>query len=351
MLEDIVLSLTSVSLLGIVVYLFFSSFGSQEKRKEPPGPRPLPLLGNLLQLDLKKIHNSLFDLSKRYGSVFTVYFGPLRVVVLAGHRTVKQALVNHAEEFGDRDITPIFYDFNKGHGIIFSNGDSWKEMRRFTITTLRDFGMGKRLSEGKITEECHCLIEEFERHEGKAFSNIKTVHYAASNIISALMFGKRFDYNDLVFQTIVDKDNETIRLAGSIAIQVYNMFPWLGPWLKSWRVAMQNIEDSREVLKRLIQSLKETLNPELCQCFVDSFLSRKQSLEESGIMDSHYHDDNLINTVHNLLGAGTDTTGHTIAWALLLMAKYPDIQEKVQEELDRVIGSRQVQVEDRKNLP
>ena len=56
------------------------------------------------------------QLSKKYGSIFTVHFGPKKVVVLAGYKTVKQALVNQAEDFGDRDITPAFYDFNQGHG-------------------------------------------------------------------------------------------------------------------------------------------------------------------------------------------------------------------------------------------
>ncbi|XP_075998976.1 cytochrome P450 2K1-like [Genypterus blacodes] len=356
MLEDLLPSFTPATLLGIAVMLLglhflSSSFSSQEKRKEPPGPRPLPLLGNLLQLDLNKLQDSLFDLSKQYGSVFTVHFGPLRVVVLAGYRTVKEALVNNAEEFGDREVMPIFYDFNRGHGILFCNGESWKEMRRFALTTLRDFGMGKKLSEEKIIDECRHLIDEFEQHEGKAFNNSQVVNYAASNIISAIMFGKRFDYDDPAFQAIANKDNEVIRLAGSAAIQVYNMFPWLGPWLKNWKVVIKHLKDCEEEVKRLIQSLKETLNPEICRCFVDSFLTRKQNLEESGIVDSHYHDDNLLHSVRNLVGAGTDTTGNTIRWSLLLMAKYPDTQDQVQEELNRVIGSRQVRVEDRKNLP
>ncbi|XP_049416542.1 cytochrome P450 2K1-like [Epinephelus fuscoguttatus] len=349
-------SSTSVSLLVaimglLVLHHFYSSFNSRDNKREPPGPKPLPLLGNLLQLDLKRLDSSLVDLSKKYGPVFTVYFGWKKVVVLAGYRTVKEALVNHAEEFGDREITPIFYDFNKGHGILFSNGDSWKEMRRFALTTLRDFGMGKRISEGKIIEECRYLVEEFEQHEGKAFNNTQAVNYAAANIITAIMFGKRFDYRDPVLHIIFDREHESVRLTGSASIQIYNLFPWLGPCLKNWRALMRNGEDYRNDVRRLIAELKETLNPEMCRCFVDAFLTRMMNLEESEIKDSYYHDDNLHYSVMNLLTAGTDTTAYTLQWCLLFMAKYPHFQDRVQEELDRVVGSRQVGVEDRKNLP
>ncbi|CDQ97307.1 unnamed protein product [Oncorhynchus mykiss] len=74
---------------------------------------------------------------------------------------VKQALVNQAEDFGDRDITPVLSELNQGHGILFANGDSWKEKRLFALTDLRDFGMGKILSKEKILKEIHYLIEVF----------------------------------------------------------------------------------------------------------------------------------------------------------------------------------------------
>ncbi|TDH00728.1 hypothetical protein EPR50_G00191590 [Perca flavescens] len=350
-------SSSSISLLGallvlLLVYLVSSSsFSSQKEGNEPPGPRPLPVLGNLLQLDLKRPHNTFLKLSKKYGSVFTVYLGPQKVVVLAGYKTVKEALVNHAEEFGDRGEIQIMKDFNKGHGVVWSNGDSWKEMRRFALTNLRDFGMGKKASEDKIIEECEHLSEVFKTFKGEAFDSTQPINYAVSNIICSIVYGSRFEYEDPEFTSLVDRTNRIIQLLGSPSVQVCNMFPWIGKWVTVKKEIDATFAANKKQNLRLFSRLKETLNPQMCRGFVDAFLVRKQNLEVSGIANSHFHDRNLLQTVLNLFAAGTDTTATTLRWGLLYMAKNPKIQDQVQEELSREIGSRQVQVEDRKNLP
>ncbi|KAJ8246459.1 hypothetical protein GJAV_G00268040 [Gymnothorax javanicus] len=344
-----------LTLLGVLLLLFLLYLHSSapETGKDPPGPRPLPLLGNLLQLDLKKVHVSLCELSKKYGSVFTVYLGPKKVVVLAGCKTVKQALINNAEEFGDREILPLFTDMSKGHGIFSANGNSWKEMRRFSLTTLRDFGMGKRGIEEKIIEESRHLIAVFDNFMGKPFDTTQPMNYAASNIICAIMYGTRFDYADPAFQKMVDRANKVVHLAGSAEIQVYNMFPWLrrccGRWLVKRAQILKNRQNNIEDIKELVQGLKGTLNPQDLRGFVDSYLVRQQ--EEIDQPGSYFHNDNLYYTVGHLFAGGTETTGSTLRWALLLMAKYPHIQAQVQEELSRVIGEKEPRMEDRRNLP
>ncbi|XP_035763966.1 cytochrome P450 2K1-like [Neolamprologus brichardi] len=128
------------------------------------------------------------------------------------------------------------------------------------------------------------------------------------------------------------------------------MFPRLFRWIKNHQVVLKNVETTIRDVTYLITYLKETLDPDMCQGFVDCFLIWKQKEEEFGIDDSHYSEENLIFTVIDLFVAGTDTTAATLRWGLLLMAKYPHIQEQVHEELRHVVGSRKVSVDDRKNL-
>ncbi|KAL6102940.1 uncharacterized protein ACO6RY_02454 [Pungitius sinensis] len=354
MLEDLFQSYVSVALMVAFICILISFFfHSKDEMREPPGPKPLPLLGNLLQMDLKRIDCSLVDLSKKYGSVFTVYLGSQKVVVLAGYKTVKEALVNHAVEFGERYISKFGNDISisLGNGIIFANGESWKEMRRFALSNLRDFGMGKKAAEDKIIEEIQYLIDVFERHEGQPFSTAQSINDAVSNIISSIVYGSRFEYSDEEFKLMVSRNNDNFKLSGSPSVQLFDMYPWIFQWARNRMRFKRNVAENRKQIKRLIGRLQETLNVEMCRGFVDSFLAHKQKLEESGITDSYYNIENLVSTAGNLFAAGSDTTSNVLRWGLLLMAKYPQIQDQVQEELSRVVGSRQVRVEDRKNLP
>ncbi|XP_025927887.1 cytochrome P450 2K6-like, partial [Apteryx rowi] len=72
---------------------------------------------------------------------------------------------------------------------------------------------------------------------------------------------------------------------------------------------------------------------------------------EKGNANGYFHNDNLTEVVRNLFVAGMETTSSTLRWGLLLMMKYPEIQKKVQEEIERVIGSTPPRIEHRTQMP
>uniref|UniRef100_A0A8C4RBJ8 Uncharacterized protein n=1 Tax=Erpetoichthys calabaricus TaxID=27687 RepID=A0A8C4RBJ8_ERPCA len=90
--------------------------------KMPPGPTPLPLIGNLLQVNdnNKKCSSCFSQLSETYGPVMTVYLGGLHLVVLVGYEAVHEALVQHADAFAGRPELPLFKMISKGFGRCFN---------------------------------------------------------------------------------------------------------------------------------------------------------------------------------------------------------------------------------------
>lgn len=167
-------SVVPVGLLMILILLLILKTQDfwRSQGKFPPGPQPLPIIGNLHIMDLKKIGQTMLQLSETYGPVFTVQMGMRKVVVLSGYDTVKEALVNHADAFVGRPKIPIVEKAGKGKGVVFSSGENWKVMRRFTLTTLRDFGMGKKAIEDYVVEEYGYLADVIESQKGREILNL-----------------------------------------------------------------------------------------------------------------------------------------------------------------------------------
>nr|XP_056712810.1 cytochrome P450 2K4-like [Euleptes europaea] len=327
------------------------NFWNSSSQKLPPGPKPLPLIGNLHQMDLKRPHLTMLKLSKQYGPVFRIQMGLQKMVVLTGYETVKEALVNQADAFADRPTIPIFEDYLQGHGIVFSTGEGWKVMRRFAITTLRDYGMGKKTIEERIVEECRFLIQKFESFDRKPFETTTIMEGAVANIIVTILLGKRYEYEDPTFIRLLNMVNENARLLGSPSVLLYNMFPALGFLFGTRKAVLDNRDEFNAFIQAtFIEHLKE-LDVNDQRSFIDAFLIQQQEEKNKNQINGFFHNENLKCVASDLFGAGTETTSTTLRWGLLLMMKYPEIQKKVQEEITRVIGSAQPRIEHRAKLP
>ncbi|XP_069913243.1 cytochrome P450 2C5-like [Oryctolagus cuniculus] len=208
-----------VLVLGLCCLLLLSLWKQNSGRgKLPPGPTPFPIIGNILQIDAKDISKSLTKFSEHYGPVFTVFLGMKPTVVLHGYEAVKEALVDLGEEFAGRGSFPMAEKVSKGLGIVFSNANTWKEMRRFSLMTLRNFGMGKRSTEDQVQEEAHCLVEELRKTNASPCDPTFILGCAPCNVICSIIFHNRFDYKDEEFLKLMEIFNENFRLLSS---------PWL----------------------------------------------------------------------------------------------------------------------------
>ncbi|XP_032069182.1 cytochrome P450 2K6-like isoform X1 [Thamnophis elegans] len=343
-----------IVLLFILAIMFLLKRGSSRNNScpnLPPGPRTIPILGNLHMMDLKRPDKTMIEWSKEYGPIFRIKLGFQEVVVLTGYETVKEALVNQADAFADRPFIPIFEDATKGFGLVFARGENWAVMRRFTLSTLRDYGMGKRTIEDKITEECSVLTKTMETYAGKPFDITRILTAAVSNIIVSILFGKRYEYEDAKFLCLLKIIKENVKLIGSPAILLYNLFPKLGFLLGAHKLIMKNQKELHDFIQTTFIEYLQDLDENDQRNFIESFLVRQKQETMKMTHSGYFHNGNLISLVNDLFGAGTETTANTLRWAILLMMKYPEIQSKIQAEIAREIGDIQPSTEHRVKMP
>ncbi|XP_041126785.1 cytochrome P450 2J2-like [Polyodon spathula] len=223
-------------------------------RNFPPGPWPLPFLGNIFNVDSKQPHIYLTKLAEHYGDVYSLRLGQSETVVVNSYKMVKEALVNQAHTFSARPFCPIVGRVTDGLGLVMTNGHMWKRQRRFALTTLRNFGVGKKTLESTILEEIR-FQEAIEKEQGKVLGEGGQVpptlvvfrdqfslnwrpfdpHFifnnAVSNVICSLVFGHRFEYGDGHFQKILHMIFESVYLEGSIwatVLHTYSIQCYLG---------------------------------------------------------------------------------------------------------------------------
>ncbi|KAL4000299.1 apolipoprotein L [Sarotherodon galilaeus] len=340
--------LLSVFLFLLIMY----HLRNKNPRNFPPGPFALPFIGNFQIVGKKHPHIYFSKLAEIYGNVFSFCFGRDKMVIISGYKMVKEALVTQADNFVDRPYSPMgdrFYSANSD-GLFMSNGGKWKAQRRFALSTLRDFGLGKNRMEQCICEEIRYLQEAIEQEKGKLFRPAGLFNNAVSNIACQLVMGKRFDYSDHNFQLMLKNLSEILHLEGSIWAQLYESFPGVmkrlpGPHNKIFR----DFNKVKEFIAQEVKSHKKDLDHNNPRDYIDTFLIKMENLKET---DLGFTETNLVMCSADLFLAGTETTATTLLWALVFLIRHPDIQEKVQAEIDNVIGqTRQPSMADRPNLP
>ncbi|KAM6162471.1 cytochrome P450 2D6-like isoform 1-T1 [Erethizon dorsatum] len=344
--------------VAVAVFLLVVDLMHRRQRwadRYPPGPVPVPVLGNLLQVDFHNMPYSLYKLRHRFGDVFSLQLAWTPVVVLNGPAAVREALVDHSEDTADRPPMPVHEHMGFSphtQGVALAHyGPAWREQRRFSMSTLRNFGLGKKSLEQWVTEEAACLCATFATQDGRPFCPNALLNKAVCNVIASLVYGRRFKYQDPLLGRTLDLLEELQKENSGLMPQVLNAFPWLlhlpGLVQKffSGQIALGALLDE------LVTEHRTTWDPaQPPRDLTDAFLAEIEKAK--GNPESSFNQANLCTVASDLFAAGTMTTSATLAWALLLMILHPDVQRRVQQEIDEVIGQgRRPEMGDQAHMP
>uniref|UniRef100_A0A452DK26 Cytochrome P450 n=1 Tax=Capra hircus TaxID=9925 RepID=A0A452DK26_CAPHI len=256
---------------------------------------------------------------------------------------VREALVYRNQDTSDRP-PPAVYEHGvtgrapKARVILARYGKAWREQRRFSLSTLRNFGLGKKSLEQWVTEEASCLCAAFADQAGETpFSPRDLLNKAVSNVIASLTFGFRFEYNDPRIVKLLDMMEDMLKEESGLVRQVVEAVPVLLRIPGLAAKIFPGLKAFMALIDELITEQKMTRDPtQPPRHLIDAFLDEVK--EAKGNPESSFNDENLRLVVTDLFSAGMVTTSTTLAWALLLMILHPDVQRRVQQEIDEVIG-------------
>ncbi|XP_038075544.1 cytochrome P450 2J6-like [Patiria miniata] len=345
-------------LICLVVFLLVSWIVRRRRSSVsgtlPPGPWGWPLIGNLPSLafasNAEEPYEVFMRMAKQYGPVFSLNILGQRMVVVHGYKAIREAFNNPI--LSDRPELHILRNlFNGAEGVATASGDTWREQRKLILNVFRNFGVGQARFEDQIATEAGHLVSEMKGLQGQAFNPVHLFGNAVSNVISSVVLGRRYDYDDPAFQRVLASMDRSMELIGAgAAMQLLPFVNRLG--------FLPNIKEMTATMKFVMDFVMDIVKKHQSDCYseeprdlMDVYLREMRSKEERNI-PTHLSVMNLVLVVSDLFVAGTETTANTLRWGLLFMMLHPEIQSRVQQELDTVVGRERLpQLADRRNLP
>ncbi|KAK9208784.1 hypothetical protein WN944_001144 [Citrus x changshan-huyou] len=282
-------------LISCVLWLLFTwvwvitlrSF-SKGSRKLPPGPTPLPIIGNLLEIGHKP-HKSLAELAKVHGPIMSLKFGQVTTVVISSATMAKQVLQDHDTSLCNRNVPESVRSIQKDeYGIPWLPvSTKWKKLRKI----------------------CNLHIFTSQKLDANQDLRSKKIQQLVAFVQESCRTGEPIDVGQAAFDTVVNL------LSNSIF---------------SVDLADANSDSAREFKDSMWGLMVEAGRPSL-----SDFFPMLRKLDIQGVrrrLTRHY-----IKILEDLFAAGTETTSSTLEWAVTELLNNSEALSKARLELEQKV--------------
>ncbi|GJE96525.1 hypothetical protein PsYK624_127220 [Phanerochaete sordida] len=308
--------------LGVVA-IFALAYRFKQRPRYPPGPKGLPIIGNLLDVPREHAWVAHRDLGRQYDSDI-LHFEVLgrHIIVLNSFRAAKDLLEKRSEIYSDRQQTVTIHELTgwDRSWLVMKYGDRWKERRRLFHQHFRAAAVPayRAQQERGVSVLLQSLLEAPD-----AF--MKHVHFMAGSTILNIVYGFDVRPGDRLIE-IVDKAIHTsteIASAGLSPVDVFPILKYLPAWFPGagfhgqaarWKLLVDAMYE--EPYRAYQASVKEGIAK---PCMLGALLADMERDKDSGELDEL-----LMSVTGTAFGAGVDTTATALNTFILAMVMFPD---------------------------
>ncbi|EDO30835.1 predicted protein [Nematostella vectensis] len=329
MIAEVILLIVTLVLLHHLFHRY------TEPSNLPPGPRPYPLIGNLPLLigSFSSLHVKLTELAKTYGSVYTLYLNGQRSVVVCSAKAAREGLVERKGAIAGRP-----YSFCRDYARIVQSS-----MRQYFPQV-----------EDKVNHHLGEVLARIKMLDGTAFDPHYLLNLVTLNVVSSITFGTDYKFEDPEFQHVLRLNDAVGR--SFKAFNILDVFPFLIhlPFSASKDLKCVCAERGKYAMDKARRHV-DSYDSDRIRDLTDGFIKGlAEAVKEDDKVESFFTTEHVAMVMSEMTIAGSETASTTMRWMLAYLAVYPEVQARLHQQLDDVIGRNKnkiITLKDRDRLP
>ncbi|KAI0036391.1 cytochrome P450 [Vararia minispora EC-137] len=309
----------------------------------PPGPPPLPLIGNVLDLlNTDNPWETFTEWKDQYGDIVGLRALGTDIIILNSMQAFKDLLDKRSSKYSNRPVFTVVCKLMKmGKSMPLRDQDQeWREMRKLSHTALGPTPVKQYY---RMQEDMAAIFAREVMDDPANYRN--ALRAASSRFILSITYGMSVRAADSEYIDHAEHTMDIIRQSVVLGAYLCDLMPWM-QYLPSWLPFQRRAAAGRKMVEIMITKPFERVKQDIAEGKARPSIALDILSENQGELSQQMYDRALWTT------AGAESTFATILTFILAMVLWPEKQSRAQQELDTVLGNGQLPaVSDRERLP